>query len=175
MILNRYLYFQTHCSAGKNTSIITGTVSMGDADATTKSCHLNRKKRPRRVTVAKIPNKIKNETSDDIEDIQFSADEIVKIRASLLKWYDENQRDLPWRRISKNGGNDTDGIDSEDVDESERRAYAVWVSEVMLQQTRVQTVIDYFNKWMNKWPTLYHLAQASLEVYIFSPVMVTYF
>lgn len=174
MILNRYSYFQIHCSAGKNTSMNPGTVSVGDAEATTESCLLN-KKRPRKVTVSEKPNKIKNEASDDIEDIQFSADEIVKIRASLLKWYDENQRDLPWRRISKNGGNDTDGMDSEDVEESERRAYAVWVSEVMLQQTRVQTVIDYFNKWMNKWPTLYHLAQASLEVYIFSPFMVTFF
>ncbi|KAJ6680658.1 ADENINE DNA GLYCOSYLASE [Salix purpurea] len=47
--------------------------------------------------------------------------------------------------------------------EGERRAYGVWVSEVMLQQTRVQTVIDYYNRWMLKWPTLHHLAQASLE------------
>lgn len=161
-MLSAYSYFQIHRSAGKNTSI-PGTVSMGDAEATTESCLLNKKKRPRRVTSAKNPKKIEYETSDDIEDIQFSADEILKIRASLLKWYDENQRDLPWRRISKNGSTDGGGMDNEDVVDSERRAYAVWVSEVMLQQTRVQTVIDYFNRWMNKWPTLYHLAQASLE------------
>ncbi|XP_015725619.1 adenine DNA glycosylase isoform X4 [Coturnix japonica] len=40
---------------------------------------------------------------------------------------------------------------------------AVWVSEVMLQQTQVATVIDYYNRWMQKWPTLQALAAASLE------------
>ncbi|KAF1439289.1 Adenine DNA glycosylase, partial [Spheniscus mendiculus] len=40
---------------------------------------------------------------------------------------------------------------------------AVWVSEIMLQQTQVATVIDYYNRWMQKWPTLQALAQASLE------------
>ncbi|KAK4370321.1 hypothetical protein RND71_009800 [Anisodus tanguticus] len=98
------------------------------------------KKRPR-VKRKAVP------LSGDIEDICFNKDETLQIRASLLEWYDENQRDLPWRRIS----------------ERDKRGYAVWVSEVMLQQTRVSTVIDYFNRWMNKWPTLHHLAQASLE------------
>lgn len=41
--------------------------------------------------------------------------------------------------------------------------YAVWVSEIMLQQTRVATVIDYFERWMAKWPTVESLAAASLE------------
>ncbi|XP_064624691.1 adenine DNA glycosylase-like isoform X2 [Lineus longissimus] len=45
-----------------------------------------------------------------------------------------------------------------------QRAYAVWVSEIMLQQTQVATVIDYYNKWMKKWPTLQALSTASLEV-----------
>ncbi|NXK97743.1 MUTYH glycosylase, partial [Formicarius rufipectus] len=40
---------------------------------------------------------------------------------------------------------------------------AVWVSEIMLQQTQVATVVDYYNRWMQKWPTLQALAQASLE------------
>ncbi|KAL6565053.1 hypothetical protein OROMI_016503 [Orobanche minor] len=92
----------------------------------------------------------------DMEDISFVGKEIQKIRVSLLKWYDENQRDLPWRRIS-NASNDVG------IEERDRRAYAVWVSEVMLQQTRVQTVVDYFNRWMAKWPTINHLAQASIE------------
>jgi len=43
-------------------------------------------------------------------------------------------------------------------------AYGVWVSEVMLQQTRVDTVIDYFNRWMDRFPTLHALADASSEV-----------
>ncbi|CAH9114328.1 unnamed protein product [Cuscuta epithymum] len=90
----------------------------------------------------------------DIEDaVVFAQDETLKIRASLLEWYDRNRRDLPWRRASENVSED----------EREKRAYEVWVSEIMLQQTRVQTVIDYFNRWMEKWPTVQHLARASLE------------
>lgn len=84
----------------------------------------------------------------DMEDL-FSDTDIQKIRVSLLGWYGLNFRDLPWR------------VAEDDV---EKRAYRVWVSEVMLQQTRVQTVIDYFYRWMHKWPTLLHLSQASLEV-----------
>lgn len=93
----------------------------------------------------------------DIEDFTFTGKEIPYIRASLLEWYDKNRRDLPWRRISnrENGAG---------IEERERKAYAVWVSEVMLQQTRVQTVVDYFNRWMEKWPTIHHLARASIEV-----------
>ncbi|CAI9770708.1 unnamed protein product [Fraxinus pennsylvanica] len=103
-------------------------------------------------------SKAEPNTLGDMEDINFSTEEIPDIRASLLKWYDENQRDLPWRRISKNG--DNGGIS---VEERERKAYAVWVSEVMLQQTRVQTVIDYYNRWMEKWPSIHHLAKADIE------------
>lgn len=43
----------------------------------------------------------------------------------------------------------------------EKRAYEVWISEIMLQQTRVTVVIDYWNRWMQKWPTIHDLAQAS--------------
>ncbi|KAM0061164.1 putative HhH-GPD domain, DNA glycosylase, helix-hairpin-helix, base-excision DNA repair [Helianthus debilis subsp. tardiflorus] len=89
----------------------------------------------------------------DIEDIQFREDEVAEIRASLLKWYDVNKRDPPWRRISE----------GEATTEIDRKAYAVWVSEIMLQQTRVRSVIDYFNRWMEKWPTVHHLTQASIE------------
>lgn len=83
--------------------------------------------------------------------LKFNENEIAEIRASLLDWYDKNKRDLPWRRLS---GSDDGG---------ERKAYGVWVSEVMLQQTRVATVIDYYNRWMQKWPSLYHLSLATLE------------
>lgn len=85
----------------------------------------------------------------DIED--FFSEEAINIRACLLEWYDNNQRDLPWRTKATINDND------------DRRAYAVWVSEVMLQQTRVAAVVDYYNRWMHKWPSLHHLAQASLE------------
>ncbi|XP_007944855.1 adenine DNA glycosylase [Orycteropus afer afer] len=77
--------------------------------------------------------------------------EVTDFRGSLLSWYDREKRDLPWRRRAE---------DEVDLD---RRAYAVWVSEVMLQQTQVATVTDYYTRWMQKWPTLQDLASASLE------------
>ncbi|KAM9186671.1 adenine DNA glycosylase isoform 3-T4 [Mergus octosetaceus] len=77
--------------------------------------------------------------------------EVEALRGRLLAWYDESKRDLPWRALA---------VTEPDVN---RRAYAVWVSEIMLQQTQVATVIDYYNRWMQKWPTLQALAEASLE------------
>ena len=59
----------------------------------------------------------------------------------LLNWYRENQRAMPWR-----GHPDP---------------YAVWVSEVMLQQTRVDAVIPYFERWMRRFPSIADLAGAS--------------
>ncbi|XP_043857446.1 adenine DNA glycosylase [Dromiciops gliroides] len=79
------------------------------------------------------------------------ADEVTKFRASLLSWYDQAKRDLPWRRRAA-GEPDPD-----------RRAYSVWVSEIMLQQTQVATVTGYYTRWMQKWPALQDLAGASLE------------
>ncbi|PWA43898.1 A/G-specific adenine DNA glycosylase [Artemisia annua] len=83
----------------------------------------------------------------DIEDLCFKEEQVAEIRECLLKWYDVNKRDLPWRRVEEGDG----------------KAYAVWVSEIMLQQTRVQTVVGYFDKWMAKWPSVHHLALASIE------------
>lgn len=65
----------------------------------------------------------------------------------LLKWYQENGRDLPWR---VKGG-------------AHPNSYAVWISEIMLQQTTVATVMDYFITWMNKFPTIESLAKADLN------------
>lgn len=45
----------------------------------------------------------------------------------------------------------------------DQRAYSIWVSEVMLQQTQVATVIEYYNKWIKRWPTVLDLAKATLE------------
>lgn len=58
----------------------------------------------------------------------------------LLNWYFEHQRRLPWRETSD--------------------PYKIWVSEVMLQQTQVDTVIDYFNRFMEAFPSISHLANA---------------
>ena len=64
----------------------------------------------------------------------------MRLSTRLLNWYNIHKRILPWR----------DHPDS----------YAVWVSEIMLQQTRVETVISYFEKWMKLFPTVKKLAQA---------------
>lgn len=79
--------------------------------------------------------------------------DIVSIRQKLLKWYHTNKRSLPWRTIASR----TTEID-DDV-----RGYSVWVSEIMLQQTQVSTVIEYYNNWMRKWPTIEKLSEATLE------------
>lgn len=61
----------------------------------------------------------------------------------LLAWYRTSRRDLPWRRS--------------------RNPYHIWVSEIMLQQTRVETVIPYFNRFMELFPTVEALADAPEE------------
>lgn len=60
---------------------------------------------------------------------------------ALKAWFKSHRRPLPWR--------------------GKVTPYAVWVSEVMLQQTQVAVVIPYFNRWMSRFPTLLHLAHAS--------------
>ncbi len=65
----------------------------------------------------------------------------------LLRWWDENRRVLPWRALP---GRAPD-------------PYAVWLSEIMLQQTTVASVMGYFGKFMTRWPDIEALAQAPLE------------
>jgi A/G-specific adenine glycosylase len=60
---------------------------------------------------------------------------------SLLRWYASHKRRLPWR--------------------GPRDPYAIWVSEVMLQQTRVETVVPYYRAWMRRFPSVSSLAKAS--------------
>src|SRR6516162_9965542 len=64
----------------------------------------------------------------------------VAFRRALLRWYDAHRRDLPWRR---------------DAD-----PYRVWVSEIMLQQTRVAAVLEHFARWVQRFPTVQSLAKA---------------
>jgi len=64
------------------------------------------------------------------------------IRRKLLRWYDCHGRDLPWRRRSDDG-------------------YAQWVAEIMLQQTQVDTVIPYFERFMRRFPDVHALAAAT--------------
>ena len=74
--------------------------------------------------------------------------------ASLLTaWHDAHQRDLPWRR-------DCAG---DFAPAGRRDPYAVWISEIMLQQTRVEAVIAYYERWMARFPTVEALAAADLQ------------
>ncbi|MGB0715226.1 MAG: A/G-specific adenine glycosylase, partial [Phycisphaerae bacterium] len=66
------------------------------------------------------------------------------IQRSLLTWYDENKRDLPWRRRAGD-------------------PYAQWVAEIMLQQTRVETVMPYYLRFMDRFPDVEKLARARHE------------
>ena len=65
------------------------------------------------------------------------------IQATLINWYEESHRDLPWRNNPS--------------------PYEVWISEVILQQTRVNQGMDYYLHFTKKWPTVNNLAQASEE------------
>ncbi|KAN0081181.1 DNA glycosylase [Tylopilus felleus] len=78
------------------------------------------------------------------------------IRESLLDWYGRTHKDrgMPWRKPF-------DG--SLDKDSRGQRAYEVWVSEIMLQQTQVVTVIPYYNNWMAKFPTIEDLAASDID------------
>ena len=68
---------------------------------------------------------------------------LKKLPAPLLAWYEENKRDLPWRQ--------------------EVSPYRTWVSEIMLQQTRVAAVVPYFQRFMEAYPTVETLAAADTE------------
>ncbi|PIA42912.1 hypothetical protein AQUCO_02000392v1 [Aquilegia coerulea] len=103
-----------------------------------------------------------NKLEEDMEDF-FSNEEICNIRASLLCWYQKNQRVVPWRITSPNTSQVKEEMEEKDQYQLAQRAYEVWVSEIMLQQTRVATVIEYYKRWMEKWPTIHHLAAASQE------------
>jgi A/G-specific adenine glycosylase len=68
---------------------------------------------------------------------------LQKLTSLLLDWYAANARDLPWRRT--------------------RDPYAIWVSEIMLQQTQVRTVVPYWNCWMKELPTIEAAANAGSD------------
>jgi A/G-specific adenine glycosylase len=66
-----------------------------------------------------------------------------KIQTQLLQWFKKKGRDLPWRKT--------------------RDPYAIWVSEIMLQQTQVATVIPYYKNFIKSFPTVHHLSKADLS------------
>lgn len=73
----------------------------------------------------------------------WNEDKIASFRRTLLYWYDKEKRDLPWRRT--------------------RNPYCIWISEIMLQQTQVKTVIPYYKRFLEAFPTILDLADAKEE------------
>jgi len=71
-------------------------------------------------------------------------DRFVQLPRLLLPWYEKNRRELPWRK--------------------DREPYHVWLSEIMLQQTRVEAVKGYYARFLEQLPTVEHLADASEEL-----------
>ena len=70
--------------------------------------------------------------------IMWEEEKIASFREKLLAWYDAHKRDLPWRRTQD--------------------PYKIWISEIMLQQTRVDTVIPYYERFLDWFPTVADLA-----------------
>jgi A/G-specific adenine glycosylase len=68
---------------------------------------------------------------------------VAEMHGALLRWYRRERRDLAWRRT--------------------RDPYAIWLSEVMLQQTRVDTVVGYYQRFLDAYPTVHALAEAPLD------------
>ncbi|MEX2784211.1 A/G-specific adenine glycosylase [Streptococcus sp. H49] len=75
--------------------------------------------------------------------VMWDESKIASFRRTLLNWYDREKRDLPWRRT--------------------KNPYKIWISEIMLQQTQVQTVIPYYERFLDCFPTVTDLAAADEE------------
>jgi A/G-specific adenine glycosylase len=67
----------------------------------------------------------------------------AEMQKRLLRWFARHARDLPWRRT--------------------RDPYRIWVSEIMLQQTQVATVIPYYQRWLRRFPSVQSLARAKID------------
>lgn len=72
--------------------------------------------------------------------MKLSKKQVTAFQNSLLDWYDQHKKPLPWRKTTE--------------------PYQIWISEIMSQQTQVETVIPYFERFMAKYPTLVDLATA---------------
>ncbi|KAL0070289.1 hypothetical protein AAF712_002781 [Marasmius tenuissimus] len=98
--------------------------------------------------------------SDGISGVHSRSDHVLfvvePIQDALLQWYStvRDSRGMPWRKVYD---------PNLSAEARSQRAYEVWISEIMLQQTQVATVIPYYNSWMERFPTLSHLAESSIE------------
>jgi len=75
--------------------------------------------------------------------VTIAAPQVAALRRAMIAWFRRGHREMPWR--------------------STKDPYAIWVSEIMLQQTRVETVRGYYTRWMARLPTVRALAAASLD------------
>src|SRR5258705_13960712 len=75
--------------------------------------------------------------------VALSAPETGKFRRRLLAWFSSRKRDLPWRRT--------------------KDPYRIWLSEIMLQQTRVAAVAPYYNNFLLRFPDMQALGRARAE------------
>ncbi len=90
----------------------------------------------------------------------FDASEEKKLNAvapAILRWYDENARDLPWRTPPRSGAKDRRRR------EARPDPYRVWLSEIMLQQTTVATVAPRYQRFLDRWPTVEAMATAPVD------------
>src|SRR5260370_33707852 len=78
-----------------------------------------------------------------VSSVALSAPEIGKFRRRLLAWFSARKRDLPWQRT--------------------KAPYRVWLSEIMLQQTRVAAVVPYYDNFLLRFPDMQALARARAE------------
>jgi A/G-specific adenine glycosylase len=81
--------------------------------------------------------------------MQLTKKQISDFQEKILSWYEEHQRDLPWRNLPKTFSKD-------------ERAYRILISEVMSQQTQIQRVVSKYTAWLEKFPTVVALANASI-------------
>ncbi|MEX1019432.1 MAG: A/G-specific adenine glycosylase [Litorilinea sp.] len=79
--------------------------------------------------------------------LEISPEIATEIATELATWHAAQQRDLPWRTAPP----------------GKRDPYQVWISEIMAQQTRLETVVDYYQRWLERFPTLAQLAAADQQ------------
>jgi A/G-specific adenine glycosylase len=95
------------------------------------------------VSVTKVPSFAVSETISEVSSESVSEAIVTQLRQQLLTWYAQQGRDLPWRRT--------------------RDPYSIWISEIMLQQTQVKTVIPYYHRWLAQFPTVADLAASDQQ------------
>ncbi|KAG7097584.1 hypothetical protein E1B28_004921 [Marasmius oreades] len=118
----------------------------------TKGSQKRTKRDVNSTTISELPNLSRNFHSKTIHTLSA----IPHIQEALLDWFTtvRHSRGMPWRKPYDPNLN---------AGERAQRAYEVWISEIMLQQTQVATVIPYYNAWMEKFPTIDHLAASCIE------------